>query len=133
MEPLITIVGLLLCFYLSHQYLKRKYGNNTSSSIPFVTEGCLPIIGHALSLGWDRKTFYVKCSERYGSVFQIRVFYKTLTVLLNPRDWVTVMRHPNVETAFEDMTPQVFGISTDAFSKIVPIRMRKQSQQREQF
>lgn len=121
MELIITVVGLLLCLYLSHQYFKRKYGNNASSSIPFVAEGCLPIFGHAVSLGWDRKTFFFKCNERYGSVFQIRIFYKTLTVLLNARDWATVMRNPNIETAFEDTIPQLFGMSTDVFSKLVPI------------
>lgn len=129
MEFIFPIIGVLICCYLTYQYFKNKFDKNMNSSIPFANIGYFPIMGHALSLARDRKNFFLKCKERYGSIFRVNIFFKNFIVLLDPRDWSMIFRNSHLDTAFDETSPQIFGISAELFSKMSFPCMKKQHNQ----
>ena len=129
MEFIFPSIAALICCYLTYQYFKQKYDKNMNSSIPFATIGYFPIIGHALSLARDRKNFFLKCKEHYGSIFRVNIFLKTFIVLLDPRDWSIIFRNSHLDTAFDETGSQIFGLSAELFSKMSFLSMRKQHNQ----
>src|SRR5690349_12293951 len=54
--------------------------NAAELPLPPLVSG-LPVFGNALSLGQDPVQFLLRSYQQYGSIFRIRVFGKTVTVL----------------------------------------------------
>lgn len=63
-----------------NQHVNRN--QTTFSDVPLapLVSG-LPVFGNALALGQDAVRFLLKSYQQYGSIFRIRIFTKTVTVL----------------------------------------------------
>ncbi|CAF1317025.1 unnamed protein product [Rotaria magnacalcarata] len=108
---LTLIFVLLLIFFLYTLVRQLKGASNTSLPIPFVKNGCLPIIGHLIPFLKDKSKFIFECQRSYGSRFFIELFSQRMIFLLDPNDWSPVIRNPNLSLPVKDFGTKTFGIS----------------------
>lgn len=108
---LIFAVITYLCIYLF------RSNSEKNSSIPYVAHGSYPLIGHVISFIRDRKAFLMRCQQRYGQCFKIRLFNQCFTFVLSPSDWTTIMRNPAFYFPANVLSTNLFDTSVDYFSR----------------
>lgn len=75
------VTGLIiLCIFVFFYKKKRKLPNG-KFNVPFVKEGYVPIIGHGNAFSEDNIKFLRNCYKKYGPVFKLQIFRKTLIVV----------------------------------------------------
>jgi hypothetical protein len=97
---ILIVLSLILIFYL-------KSNKNLNKTIPYVKDGYYPFIGNLFSLINNRTKYLMKCRQKYGETFKIKLLNQTIIFILNPSDWTNVIRN------------QSFLFMGDTFSKTI--------------
>ena len=105
---LTVVVGLFIYFTQSK--------DDRNSSIPYVTHGSYPIVGHIFFI-FDRRKFLMECQQQYGNCFRIRLFNRPFIFLLSPSDWTSILRNPLFTFPANDLSTNVFDAPSDLFGK----------------
>jgi len=115
MDILITtlVLAAIVCLFI--YFSKSKDDKN--SSIPYVTHGSYPIIGHLFPFLRDRTNFLIDCKQRYGSAFRIQLFKQRMTFVLSPSEWAAIIRNPSFHLPAGELGMQLFDISNDLSGK----------------
>jgi hypothetical protein len=102
---LVAIACLLIYLLQSH--------DDEKTSIPHVTYGSYPIVGHLFSFLRDRTKFLINCKQRYGQCFKIRLFNQRFTLVLSPQDWTSIIRNQAFYFPSNDFAMPVFDLLSD--------------------
>lgn len=110
-STIILVVIVCLLFYF------LQYNHEKNSSIPYVTYGSYPIIGHLFPFIRDRTKFLIECHQQYGQCFKIRIFNQYLTFIVSPCDWITINRNQFFYFPLVEQIQGMFGLSLSVLGK----------------
>lgn len=86
-----------------------------NDSIPYVKEGYYPLIGNLFSLINNRTNYLIKCREKYGETFKIKLFSQTIIFILNPSDWTNVIKNQSFLFMGDTFSKNIFDMDHNFF------------------
>lgn len=104
---LLIILFILLIYYY---YLKINQYDDL-----YVKDGYYPIIGNLFSLIYNRNKYLIKCQEKYGDCFKIKLFNQTIIFLINPSDWINIIKNQSFSFMGDTFSKHIFNMDHNFF------------------
>ncbi|CAM4842435.1 unnamed protein product [Rotaria magnacalcarata] len=107
---IIVIIIFLLIYY-------NKRNNIEIDAIEYVRDGCYPIIGNLFSLIKNRTQFLKNSREIYGDCFKVKLLNQTIIFILNPFDWINIIKNRSLQFMGEQFSRTIFDLDHNFFGK----------------
>jgi hypothetical protein len=115
MDILFSLFILAVITFVFIYFLRSNDDEN--SSIPYVTHGSYPIVGHLFSFIGDRTKFLRECQQRYGQCFKLWVFNQRFIVITSPSDWTAIIRNQSFYFPLIEFAMQIFDLENNYSSR----------------